>query len=87
MIWLDCQSVIKTDFLIHWEIENKDGQPPEVITDTNGVLKMFNFWAGFVIGGLGVYLWHLGDSAEEAKKTQKREHDIIKKQIENRGGL
>lgn len=48
---------------------------------------MFNFWAGFVIGGLGVYLWHLGDSAEEAKKTQKREHDIIKKQIENRGGL
>ena len=79
--------MIKTDSLIRWEIENKDVQQQEVITDTNGVLKMFNFWAGFIIGGLGVYLWHLGDSAEEAKKTQKREHDIIKKQIENRGGL
>lgn len=71
MKWLDCQSVIKTDSLIRWEIENKDVQQQEVITDTNGVLKMFNFWAGFIIGGFVVYLWHLGDAAEQSK-TRKR---------------
>ena len=63
--------MIKTDFLIRWETENKDAQQPEVITDTNGVLKMFNFWAGFILGGLGVYLWHLGDAAEQSKKRKR----------------
>ncbi len=87
MKWLDCQSVIKTVFLIRWVTENKDGQQPETITDTNGVLKMFNFWCGFIIGGLGVYLWHLGDSVEQAKQDREYEREIIRKQIEKRGKL
>lgn len=48
---------------------------------------MFNFWCGFIIGGLGVYLWHLGDSVEQAKKDREYEKEIIRKQIEKRGGL
>ena len=67
MKWLDCQSVIKTDSLIRWETENKDAQQQEVITDTNGVLKMFNFWVGVCFGVLGCYLWHLGYIAEQEK--------------------
>lgn len=55
-------------FLIRWATENKDGQPPEVITDTNGVSKMFNFWVGFCFGLLGYRLWHLGDIAEQERK-------------------
>ena len=31
---------------------------------------MFNFWAGFIIGGFSVYLWHLGDKEEQRKKER-----------------
>jgi hypothetical protein len=63
--------VIKTVFRIRWETENKDEPQQEIITDTNGVLKMFNFWVGFIFGLLGYRLWHLGDIAERNKEKDR----------------
>ncbi len=48
---------------------------------------MVDFWFGFFIALILAYFWHLGDSAEKAKEDAEYEKEIVRKQIEKRGGL